>query len=194
MGRHTIGATSTSFLRRMFKGCMSFINQLSMTRGRNASQPSTDGVERKEKRRNYNSRFHSRINSSSQAILDTKHSEIVTCEVSSGSFGHDYWSYWWSIHQDLGQMLQRLGKLNGPRRRIEIIMDMILLPIIFSVWAAISILLLIQSIISRENLLHFTAITTKSFIKYSIGWDSYFGCSFIATQDNSGWQSYVGFS
>ena len=58
-------------------------------------------------------------------------------------------------------MLQRLGKLNGPGRRIEIIMDMILLPIIFSVRAAISILLLLQSIISRENLRHFTAITTQ---------------------------------
>ena len=58
-------------------------------------------------------------------------------------------------------MLQCLGKLNGPGRRIEIIMDMILLPIMFSVRAAISILLLLQSIVSRENLLHFTAITTQ---------------------------------
>jgi hypothetical protein len=58
-------------------------------------------------------------------------------------------------------MLQRLGKLNGPGHRIEIIMDMILLPIIFSVRAAISILLLLQAIISRDNLLHFAATTTQ---------------------------------
>jgi hypothetical protein len=90
----------------------------------------------------------------------------------------------------LGQMLQRLGKLKGPGRRIEIIMDMILLPIIFSVGAAISILLILQATI------YFTSHPQqlKSFIKYSIGWDSYFGCSFIATQDDSGCWSYVGFS
>ena len=58
-------------------------------------------------------------------------------------------------------MLQCLGKLNGPGRRIEIIMDMILLPIIFSVRAAISILLLLQAIISRDNLLHFAVTTTQ---------------------------------
>jgi hypothetical protein len=58
-------------------------------------------------------------------------------------------------------MLQRLGILNGPGRRIEIIVDMILLPIIFSVRAAISVLLLLQSILSRDNLPHFTAITTQ---------------------------------
>jgi hypothetical protein len=40
-------------------------------------------------------------------------------------------------------------------------MDMIFLPIIFSVRAAISFLLLLQAILSRDNLLQFTAITTQ---------------------------------
>ena len=35
------------------------------------------------------------------------------------------WSYWRSIHQNLGEVLQCLGKLNGPKCRIELIMDMI---------------------------------------------------------------------
>jgi hypothetical protein len=40
-------------------------------------------------------------------------------------------------------------------------MDMIFLPIIFSVRAAIFFLLLLQAILSRDNLLQFTAITTQ---------------------------------
>jgi hypothetical protein len=40
-------------------------------------------------------------------------------------------------------------------------MDMIFLPIIFSIWAAISFLLLLQAILSRDNLLQFTEIITQ---------------------------------
>jgi hypothetical protein len=71
---------------------------------------------------------------------------------------------------------------------------MIFLPIIFSVWAAISFLLLLQAILSRHHLLQFMAFITQVIINHSIGWDSYFGCSLLATQDVSGCQSYIGFS
>jgi hypothetical protein len=74
-------------------------------------------------------------------------------------------------------------------------MDMIFLPIIFSVWAAISFLLLLQAILSRENLLQFMAVTTPV-IHQAFHWtqDSYFGCLLQATQDVSGCRSHVGFS
>jgi hypothetical protein len=52
-------------------------------------------------------------------------------------------------------MLQRLGKLDGPGHRNEIIMDEFLLPFIFSVRAAISFLLLFQVIFTRCNIIWF---------------------------------------
>ncbi len=136
------------------------------------------------KRESYNSCFCS----NSQAISDTRRCKIVTCKVSSGSFDNNYWSHWRSIHQNLGQLLQCLGKLNGPKRRIELIMDMIFLPIIFSVRAAISFLLLLQAILSRENILQFTAVTTQV-IHQAFHWTRFLLWLFVTSYSGRFWLS-----
>jgi hypothetical protein len=58
-----------------------------------------------------------------------------------------------------------LGKLDGPKLRRETIMDCFLLPFIFSIQAAISILLLIQWIILPKMML-----LTASLFKQAIQW------------------------
>jgi hypothetical protein len=87
-------------------------------------------------------------------------------------------------------MLLRLVKLNGPGRRIEIIMDMVLLPIIFSVRAAISILLLLQAILSRDNLLHF-AVTTTQVIHQVFHWMGFLLWLFFQSYTGRFWLSIL---
>jgi hypothetical protein len=66
-----------------------------------------------------------------------------------------------SIQQNLGKLLQCIGKLNGPGCRVELIMDISLLPFIFSIWAAISFLLFLQAILSKNNIIHLVAIVIQ---------------------------------
>jgi hypothetical protein len=90
----------------------------------------------------------------------------------------------------LGELLQCLGKLNGPGRRIELIMDMIFLPIIFSVRAAISFLLLLQAILSRDNLLQFAATTTQ-IIHQAFHWMGFLLWLFITSYSGHFWLSIL---
>ncbi len=78
---------------------------------------------------------------------------IIFGQISSESIDHDVWSQWRSIQQNLSQCLWRFGKLDGPECRNEHTMDIFLLPFIFSVWAAISFLLLLQAIMTRHNVI-----------------------------------------
>jgi hypothetical protein len=59
-------------------------------------------------------------------------------------------------------------------------MDMFLLPFIFSVRAAISFLLLLQAILTRDNLLQFAAITTQG-IQQAFHWVGFFFWMFITS-------------
>jgi hypothetical protein len=69
-----------------------------------------------------------------------------------------------------------LGKPNGLELRRETIMDCFLLPFIFSFWAAISILLLLQ------QLLPATILFTASLFKQVIQWLLFLACLFFTTR------------
>ncbi len=63
---------------------------------------------------------------------------------------------------------------------------MIFLPIIFSVWAAISFLLLLQAILSRDNLLQFAAITTQV-IHQAFHWMEFLLWLFVTSYSGRFW-------
>jgi hypothetical protein len=69
-------------------------------------------------------------------------------------------------------------------------MYMFLLPFIFSVWAAISFLLLLQAILTRDNLLKFVAITTQG-IQQAFHWMDYFFWMFITSYLGHFWWSIL---
>ncbi len=85
---------------------------------------------------------------SALVINDSAASKLFAFQVTSGGIGNYSWSLRRSIQQDFGRCMQHLGKLNGPKCWIESIMDIFIFPVIFSIWAAISILLLFQALLS----------------------------------------------
>ena len=142
----TIGVVNTSNHCQLLKECMFFINQLNMKHGKHVRPLSINDVERKQ-RKTYNSCFCLY----SQAICDTKCCKVVSCKVSSRSIDNICWTHWWSIQQNLEKLLQFIRKLNGPGCRIELIMNMFLLPFIFSIQATISFLLYFKLFYPKET-------------------------------------------
>ncbi len=69
-------------------------------------------------------------------------------------------------------------------------MDMLLLPFMFSVWAAISFLLLLQAILTRDNLLLFAAITTPG-IQQAFHWMGFLFWMFITSYLGCFWWSIL---
>jgi hypothetical protein len=69
-------------------------------------------------------------------------------------------------------------------------MDIFLLPFIFSVQAVIFFLLLLQAILTRDNLLQFTAITTQD-IQQAFHWMGYFFWMFITSYLGCFWWSIL---
>ncbi len=82
-------------------------------------------------------------------------------QVTSSSLGCHSWFVCWSIPENLGRCLQSVRKLNSPKCRIESIMDIFLHPIIFLIWAAISILFLLRVI--------FSVHMAKCTVNFSVG-------------------------
>ena len=72
------------------------------------------------------------------------------------------WFVCGSISKDLGRCLQRVRKLDGPECRIESIMDIFLIPIIFLIRAAISILLLLRVIFSVRTVSFLVGLIVSS--------------------------------
>ncbi len=94
----------------------------------------------------------------------------------------------------LGELLQCLGKLNGPGHRIELIMGMCLLPFIFSVRAAISFLLSFQVIVSRCNIVQctrFLITTSTQVIWQSLKWIGFLFWTFMNSYTGRFWLSFL---
>ncbi len=83
---------------------------------------------------------------------------------------------WESIQADLRWSILFIRKLHGPKLRRETIMNCFLLPFIFSFWATISILLLLQ------QLLLATILFTVSLFKQVIQWILFVTCLFFTTR------------
>ena len=80
--------------------------------------------------------------------------------------------------------MQRVGKLDGPKCRIESIMDIFLIPIIFLIRAAISILLLLRVIFSVRTVSFLVGLIVSSvgILQESIRWTGFITWIAITSQ------------
>jgi hypothetical protein len=69
-------------------------------------------------------------------------------------------------------------------------MDMFLLPFIFSVWDAISFLLLLQAILTKNEILYFASITTQG-IKQAFHWMGFLFWMFMTSYTGHFWWSIL---
>ncbi len=95
---------------------------------------------------------------------------------------------------NLEKLLRCFGKLNGPNCRTETIMDVFLLPFIFSFQATISFLLLLQALIqvisSRQNIIWFTQHLLKIFnqgILQTLQWIGFLFWLFMSSYSGRFW-------
>ena len=84
----------------------------------------------------------------------------------------------------MGRRLQRVGKLDGPECRIESIVDIFLIPIIFLIRAAISILLLLRVIFSLRTVSFLVGLIVSSvgILQESIQWTGFLTWIAITSQ------------
>jgi hypothetical protein len=81
-----------------------------------------------------------------------------------------------------------------PGHRIELIMDIFLLPFIFSVWAAIPFLLLLQVIVSRCNIIQctrFLIMTSTQVTWQSLNWIGFLFWTFMNSYTGRFWLSFL---